>query len=307
MRTSAIVRIAEMVPVLAGVSVLVFSLIHLVPGDPAVIMAGMEASPESVARTRRELGLDQPLVEQYWRFVTRAAAGDLGVSIRTRQPVLTEILERAPHTLAIATGAMLAAVVLGILLGAAAALFHNRAWDTWTTILSLLAVSMPSYWLALMLMLVFSLALGLLPAIGVGTRWHYVLPGVALGAQATGLIARMTRAALLEVLHQEFIVAARARGLGRAAVIFRHALPNALVPVVSIVGLRFGGLLAGAVLVESVFAIPGLGRLVVDAVLARDYPMVQGSLLVVAAMFIVVNAATDLAYMAVDPRVRRTS
>lgn len=300
----ALARAAESMPVLAGALLLVFSMIHLVPGDPALLMAGMEAGPETVARIREELGLDRPLAIQFGRYVRQVASGDLGVSIRTRTPVAEELGERFPVTIRLAVLATVAATLAGIALGIVAALHHARPWDGLVVVLSLLAASTPSYWLALMLMLGFSLWLGLLPSVGIATPWHYVLPVTTLAAQSVGIIARMTRAAMIEELGREFVRAAEARGVPHRRVVVRHALANALVPIISVVGLRFGGLLAGTVLVESVFAIPGVGRLVVDAVVARDYPMVQGAVLAIAAMYIAVNTATDVVYGLVDPRVR---
>lgn len=297
-------RAFESLLALLFTSVLVFSMIHLIPGDPALLVAGLEAGPDVVARIRHDLGLDRPLPVQYARFLLNAVRGDLGTSIRTGLPVSTEILDRFPYTLAIALGAIALATAMGIGTGVLAAMRHNRAADALLMMAALLAVSTPSYWLGLMLMLVFSLSLGLLPSIGIATPLHYVLPIVTLGAQSGGIISRMTRSAMLDVVSQDFVRAARARGEREQRVILRHALKNALIPVLSIVGLRFGNLIAGAVLVESVFAIPGVGRLLVDAVLWRDYPMVQGTMLFVAALFILVNAATDVLYAVVDPRIR---
>ena len=300
----ALGRLVEMVPVLLGTALLVFSMIHLVPGDPALLIAGLEASPQTIERAREQFGLDRPLPVQFWRFLAGAMTGDLGMSFRTGSPVVEEIVDRFGHTFIIALGATLLATAAGMLAGTIAAVRRNRLADGVVMVMALVAVSTPSYWLALMLMLCFSLWWGLLPSIGVATPWHYVLPIVTLGAQSAGIIARMTRSAMLDVLAQEYVATARAKGVAEGVVIVRHALRNALVPVLSVVGLRFGGLLAGTVLVESVFAIPGLGRLIVDAVLLRDYPMVQGAVLVVATLFIVVNALTDILYTVVDPRVR---
>jgi ABC-type dipeptide/oligopeptide/nickel transport system permease component len=297
-------RLAEMVTVLLGVSVLVFLMIHMIPGDPARIIAGLESSPETVEQIRRELGLDQPLHIQFWMFLKGVSRGDLGMSYRTNTPVSQEIVERFPYTFAIAVGGVVLATMLGTLSGILAAVFHNRIWDGLIMVVSLFAISTPSYWLALMLMLVFSLSLGLLPSIGIRTPLHYILPIVTLGAQSGGIIARMTRSAMLDVLRQDYISAARSRGQIERIVILKHALRNASIPVVSIVGLRFGGLLAGTVLVESVFGIPGVGRLVVDAVTVRDYPMIQGAILVVASSFVFVNALTDIFYGVIDPRIR---
>jgi ABC-type dipeptide/oligopeptide/nickel transport system permease component len=297
-------RLLEALLALLFTSILVFSLIHMIPGDPARLVAGLEAGPEVVERFRRDLGLDRPLPLQYGSFLWNALEGDLGTSIRTGLPVLREIVDRFPYTLVIALGAIVLAVVTGIGTGILAAMRHNRLGDALVMVTALLAVSTPSYWLGLMLMLLFSLHLGLLPSIGIASPAHYVLPILTLGAQSGGVISRMTRSAMLDVLGQDFLRAASARGETERSVILRHALGNALIPVLSIVGLRFGNLIAGAVLVESVFAIPGVGRLLVDAVLWRDYPMIQGTMLFVAALFILVNAATDVLYAVVDPRIR---
>jgi ABC-type dipeptide/oligopeptide/nickel transport system permease component len=297
-------RLLEALLALLFTSILVFSMLHMIPGDPALLVAGLEAGPEVLERIRRDLGLDRPLPVQYGSFLLNALQGDFGVSIRTGLPVLREILDRFPYTLVIALGAILLATAMGIGSGILAAMRHNRLGDALIMVLALLAVSTPSYWLGLMLMLVFSLSLGLFPSIGIATPAHYVLPILTLGAQSGGIISRMTRAAMLDVVGQDFVRAARARGEREMTVILRHALKNALIPVLSIVGLRFGNLIAGAVLVESVFAIPGVGRLLVDAVLWRDYPMIQGTMLFVAALFILVNAATDVLYAVIDPRIR---
>lgn len=294
----------RILPVIAGVSVLVFALVHLIPGDPAVVAAGLEASPATVERIRRDLGLDRPLPRQFVDFVGRVARGDLGVSIRTGRPVGAEIVERLPHTVILTVAAVALAVVLGVSAGLLASVTRVPAIDRAVMAVSLVAVSTPSFWLALMLMLGFSVALGWLPAIGVGTPAHYVLPVLTLGLQSGGQIARMTRATMIDVLGQEFLRSARARGVSRTRAIWRHALPNAWPPVVSLIGLRIGGLLAGTVLVESVFAIPGIGRFMVDAVVSRDFPVIQGGVLVIAATYATVNALTDLAGLAADPRTR---
>ena len=294
----------RLAPVLTAISVLVFSIVHLIPGDPAVIAAGLEASPATVDRIRHNLDLDRPLLVQYGLFVTRAIRGDLGTSIRTGTPVGREILDRLPHTAILAAGGVALAVGLGLVVGLAAALSGAVLVDRLLTAASLLAASTPSYWLALMLMLVFSVTLGWLPAIGVGTPAHYVLPCLALGLQSAGAVARMTRASVRDVLGQDFLRAARAKGVPEWRVLLRHGFRNAMLPVLSLVGLRIGGLLAGTVLVESVFAVPGVGRMMVDAVVVRDFPMVQGGVLVVATMVVVVNGLTDVVARSLDPRVR---
>lgn len=296
--------VGRTLPVLFGVSLLVFLIVHAIPGDPAVIAAGLEASPDTVEQIRRDLGLDRPLAEQFMTFLLRAVQGELGTSIRTGSPVAEEIAARMPFTVRLALWSILVAALVGLVAGSVAAVFHNRAIDHAVMSLTLLAVSTPSYWLALMLMLGFSLWLGLLPSIGVGTPAHFVLPVATLGWQSAGVVARMTRAAMLDVLGEEYLRAARAKGVPEFRVIVRHALANALIPIAAIVGLRFGGLLAGTVLVESVFAIPGVGRMMVDAVIARDFPMIQGGVLVVATLYVGVNAVTDALAPLFDPRLR---
>ncbi len=294
----------RLLPVLAAISVLVFSIVHLIPGDPAVIAAGLEAAPATVDAIRHDLGLDRPLPLQYARFVTRALQGDFGMSIRTGVPVGREILDRLPNTVALAAGGVTIAALLGLLMGAAAALSRRLSVDRALTAFSLIAASTPSYWLALMLMLLFSVTLGWLPAIGVGSPAHYLLPCTALGLQSAGAVARMTRAAVRDTLTQDFLRAARAKGLSYWRMLLVHGARNAMLPVVSLLGLRIGGLLAGTVLVESVFAVPGVGRMMADAVVARDFPMVQGGVLVVATMVVIVNSATDVVAGLLDPRVR---
>lgn len=292
------------VPVLFGISVLVFLIVHVIPGDPAVIAAGLEASPETVEQIRRNLGLDRPLPEQFVTFLTRALRGEFGTSIRTGSPVAQEIAERLPFTLRLATWSVLLATLAGVAAGGVSAIRRNGAVDHAVMGVTLVAVSTPSYWLALILMLAFSLWLEWLPAVGATTAAHYVLPIATLGLQSAGHVARMTRAALLDVLSEEYLRAARAKGVSEAGVLVRHALRNAMVPIAAIVGLRFGGLLAGTVLVESVFAIPGVGRMMVDAVVARDFPVIQGGVLVVATLYVAVNTLTDAVTPMLDPRLR---
>ena len=291
-------------PVLFGVSVLVFSIIRLIPGDPAEAMAGPHATREMIERIRTEFGLDKPIHLQFLRFMSGLLRGDLGRSIRTQRPVMAEILDRLPHTLELAAASMLLATVFGMLAGIISAAKPYSFFDHLSMFLALVGISLPVFWLGLMLMLLFSLKLGWLPAAGRGTLAHLVLPSITLAAASMALIARMTRSSLLEVLRQEYVVAARAKGLPERDVLFRHALKNALVPVITIIGLRFGTLLSGAVLTETVFAWPGVGRLMVDSISARDYPVVQGAVLVLALSFVFINLAVDLLYAVFNPRIR---
>jgi peptide/nickel transport system permease protein len=298
-------RILAVVPVLLGVTLAVFSMLFLVPGDPVKIMlAEFVTTPEQVARMRAQLHLDEPVIRQYGRFVGNALRGDLGVSIRSRRPVAAEITENIGSTGQLALASMLVAIGLGVPLGLLAALGRNSWLDVAAMVVALLGVAMPSFWLGFLLIFVFSLHLGWLPATGGGDLPHLVMPAVALGMIAAAIIARLTRSSMLEVLGQDYVRTARAKGLGGCAVIVRHALRNALIPVVTVFGLQFGNLLAGAVIVETVFSRPGLGRLIVGGILAKDFPLVQGTVLFVAAAYVMINVAVDVAYAYVDPRIR---
>ena len=298
-------RILAVVPVLFGVTLAVFSMLFLVPGDPVKIMlAEFVTTPDQIAQMRAQLHLDEPVLKQYGRFVTNALRGDLGVSIRSRRPVAAEITENIGSTGQLALASMLVAIGLGVPLGLLAALGRNSWLDVVAMVVALLGVAMPSFWLGFLLIFVFSLHLGWLPATGGGDLLHLVMPAVALGMIAAAIIARLTRSSMLEVLGQDYVRTARAKGLGRASVIVRHALRNALIPVVTVFGLQFGNLLAGAVIVETVFSRPGLGRLIVGGILAKDFPLVQGTVLFVAAAYVLINVVVDVAYAYVDPRIR---
>ncbi len=298
-------RILAVVPVLFGVTLAVFSMLFLVPGDPVKIMlAEFVTTPEQIAQMRAQLHLDEPVIEQYGRFVAGALRGDLGVSIRSRRPVAAEIAENIGSTGQLALASMVVAIGLGVPLGLLAALGRNSWLDVAAMVVALLGVAMPSFWLGFLLIFVFSLHLGWLPATGGGDLPHLVMPAVALGMIAAAIIARLTRSSMLEVLGQDYVRTARAKGLGGASVIVRHALRNALIPVVTVFGLQFGNLLAGAVIVETVFSRPGLGRLIVGGILAKDFPLVQGTVLFVAAAYVLINVVVDVAYAYVDPRIR---
>jgi ABC-type dipeptide/oligopeptide/nickel transport system permease component len=298
-------RILAVVPVLFGVTLAVFSMLFLVPGDPVKIMlAEFVTTPDQIAQMRAQLHLDEPVLKQYGRFVTNALRGDLGVSIRSRRPVAAEITENIGSTGQLALASMLVAIGLGVPLGLLAALGRNSWLDVAAMVVALLGVAMPSFWLGFLLIFVFSLHLGWLPATGGGDLLHLVMPAVALGMIAAAIIARLTRSSMLEVLGQDYVRTARAKGLGSGSVTVRHALRNALIPVVTVFGLQFGNLLAGAVIVETVFSRPGLGRLIVGGILAKDFPLVQGTVLFVAAAYVLINVVVDVAYAYVDPRIR---
>jgi ABC-type dipeptide/oligopeptide/nickel transport system permease component len=298
-------RLLAVVPVLFGVTLAVFSMLFLVPGDPVKIMlAEFVTTPDQVARMRAQLHLDEPVLHQYGRFVGNALRGDLGMSIRSRRPVATEIGENLGSTGRLALASMVVAIALGVPLGLIAALGRNSWLDVAAMGVALLGVAMPSFWLGFLLIFVFSLHLGWLPATGGGDLPHLVMPAVALGAIAAAIIARLTRSSMLEVLGQDYVRTARAKGLGGFAVVVRHALRNALIPVVTVFGLQFGNLLAGAVIVETVFSRPGLGRLIVGAILSKDFPLVQGTVLFVATAYVLINVVVDMAYAYVDPRIR---
>ncbi len=305
-------RLLLTVPVLLGVSVLTFLILHLIPGDPARILLGDmgggtaagDVSEEAYQNLRRELGLDDPLPVQYINYVADAVRGDFGRSFQTNRPVRDSILEVLPATVQLTVVGLGLAVVAGGLLGVVAALHRNSWIDSATMAVSLAGLAMPSFWLGFLLIQIFALRLGWLPSIGNGGPSSLILPAATLGLVASGVVARLVRSTMLEVLRQEYVITARAKGLRERIVIVRHALRNALIPVVTIVGLQFGALLAGAVIVETVFARRGLGRLAVEAILRRDYPMVQGTILVAAVGYVVVNLVVDLSYAWLDPRIK---
>lgn len=297
-------RILLLVPVLVGVSLASFFLLHLIPGDPAVILAGVEASPAEVNAIRREFGLSDPLPVQYVRYVARALHGDLGISIHNRVPITATVMTRMRFTVELTVTSLTLAVTIGVASGVLAATRQNSWLDSGIMLLALLGVSVPSFWSGLLLLLVFAGMLHWLPAGGSGGLQHLVLPAIVLGMSGAPVIARLIRASMLEVIRQDYIRALRAHGLPERLVIYRHALRNALNPVITVIGLQFGFLLAGAVIVETVFALPGIGVLMVGAIFSRDYPVIQGGMLLIAVAFVLVNLLTDLAYAWVNPRIR---
>lgn len=292
-----------LIPVLVGVSLTAFLILHLAPGDPARLMAGVEASQEDVDMLRHKFGLDRPLPVQYAMFVKGLFTGEL-MSLRFESPAMEIILPKLKNTLILACASIVVAVVLGVTAGVLSAT-HRKSWIDYTaTILSLFGISMPVFWWGLLLMLLFSVKLMWLPSGGMGTFRHIILPAVVLGTASTGIIARMTRSSMLDVLRQDYITTAAAKGLTRRLVVNRHALRNALIPTVTVIGLQFGQLLAGAVLTETVFTWPGIGRLLVTSILARDLPVVQAALVIIALLFVFVNLAVDILYAVLDPRIR---
>ena len=297
-------RLTLTVPVLIGVATLVFSLIHLVPGDPAQAMLGESAAPADVAALRARLGLDRPLYVQYGTFVAGLARGDLGTSFRTNTPVVGLIAERMPATAELALAAMAVALVFALPLGIMAAVWKGSWIDHSAMTLALVGISVPNFWLGPLLAILFSVQLGVLPVSGRGTPLHLVLPAITLGAALAAILARMTRASLYEELHELYVVAAQARGTSRWRAVLRHAFRNSLIPVVTIVGLQFGSLLTGAIITETIFAWPGVGRLLIQSISFRDYPAVQGCILLIAVTYVFVNLATDLVYGLLDPRIR---
>lgn len=325
-------RILGLIPVLIGISLMVFMFLHLIPGNPATVMLGERASPERIAELASKLGLDKPLPEQYVRFVGNLLQGDLGSSIFNLLPVREQLATRWPATFELAIAAMLVAIVIGIPLGILAAVRKNSIWDNSSTILSLIGVSMPVFWLGLLLIYLFAVNLQWLPPSGrigvdAGNTFktitgffvldsliqrahfgevlsHLILPALTLGTIPLAILTRITRSAMLEVLSQDYVRTARAKGLAERVVIWQHALKNALLPVVTIIGLQFGTLLGGAILTETIFSWPGIGSWIYEGILNRDYPVVQGGVIFVALVFVIVNLIVDLSYALLDPRIQ---
>ena len=297
-------RLLLTVPVLLGVATLVFALIHLVPGDPAQSMLGESASPAEIARLQKTLGLDRPLLTQYRAFLAGVARGDLGTSFRFGTPVTQEIRKRLPDTAILALCAMAVAIVVAIPLGIVAAVFRGRFLDHAAMTLALAGISMPSFWLGPLLAIFFAVYLGWLPVSGSGTPLHLVLPAVTLGTALAAILARMTRSSVIEELRELYVLAARARGLSQARAVLRHAFRNSLIPVVTIIGLQFGAVLTGTIITETIFGWPGIGRLLIQAINTRDYPLVQGCILFISVTYVAMNLLTDLTYGFLDPRIR---
>ena len=297
-------KVAMLIPILLAVSFLVFLMQAAIPGDPVEAMfAGQVPDEETVENLRAQLGLDQPLHVQYFSYISNAVQGDLGTSIRTGRPVIEEISERYSNTLILAVASLLIAIVVGVGLGIISAMKKDSIIDTLSTIVALLGVSMPSFWLGLLLMYLFAVNLKLLPVMGSESWAHLILPALTMGLISAGIIMRMVRSSLLEVFQQDYIRTARSKGIKERKVVIKHALKNALIPVITVVGLQFGFLLGGAFIVENVFAWHGLGQLAVQALGTRDFPLVQGIILVVASTYVLVNLLIDILYSLIDARV----
>ena len=297
-------RVLMLIPVLIGVSLIVFTLMQLSPGDPAMIILGAQAAPEDIAILREEMGLNDPLVVQFFRFLLGMFRLDFGTSYKDGMPVLTKLLEALPYTAQLTFSAVLLALLVGIPAGIISATKQYSIFDRIATVAALIGFSTPNFWLSIMLILVFSVNLQWLPVSGTGTILHLVLPSIALGLQSAAVFTRMTRSSMLEVLNMDYIRTARAKGLSERVVILKHALKNALIPVITVVGLQIGLLFGGAILTETVFAWPGVGRLMIDSIRAKDTPVVQGGVIFTASIFVFINLLVDILYAYVDPRVK---
>jgi peptide/nickel transport system permease protein len=296
-------RLIEIIPVIFGVTLVVFLIMQMVPGDPAVILAGEGASKEAINQLRTELGLNRPLYVQYGEYILNVFQGDLGESLKSQQPVINEIMTRLPITIELAFYSILITVVLGMTAGIISAVRPYSATDISVMVVALLGISLPSFFLGLLSIYLFSVKLQLLPVAGWDSMLHIILPAFTLGVGGAAIVARMTRSSMLEVVRQDYIRTAQAKGLKGFAIIYKHALRNALIPVITVVGLQFGALLGGTVLIESVFAINGLGRMIVDSIRTRDLPMVQGGVLVASLVFVIVNLFVDVLYRFFNKRI----
>ncbi|HLU37512.1 MAG TPA: nickel ABC transporter permease [Thermomicrobiales bacterium] len=299
-------RLAAVIPVLFGVSIAVFVMVRLVPGDPVQLMFTNQPlpSPERLEEIRHQLGLDLPIWKQYLNYLTGVLQGDFGQSIRSRQPVFEEIVQRLPNTLRLTFASLAVAITVGILAGVLSAVYKGRWIDKVSMVVSILGISIPGFWFGLMIMLLFGVRLEWLPVSGATSWKHLVMPAITLGLISSAIIARLTRASMLDALGQDYVRTARAKGLRGSTVVTRHALRNAFIPVVTIIGLQIGGLLSGAFIIETVFAYPGVGQLAVTALQARDFPVIQGIVLMVAAIYVCVNLLADLVYGFLDPRIQ---
>ncbi|MGA1826071.1 MAG: nickel ABC transporter permease [bacterium] len=287
-----------------GVITLVFFLIHLIPGDPVELMLGEMAQPADIVKLRNDLGLNKPITQQYICYISKLVKGNLGFSFRSNASVSSLIIKHFPATLELTIAAFIVALLISLPAGIISATKQFSVYDHGSMLFALLGVSMPNFWLGPLLILLFSVKMGWLPISGRGTIFHLILPAITLGTAMAAILTRMTRSSLLEVIREDYITTARAKGLKECRVIIKHALTNALIPVVTIVGLQIGSLLAGSIITETIFAWPGIGRLTIQAINARDYPLVQGCVLTIALSYVLVNALTDLVYAVIDPRIK---
>ena len=301
-------RLLQLIPTLLLVSIIVFLMVRIIPGDPITLLYGVSesggTSEEYLDAMRDKYGLNDPLIVQYFRWITGFVQGDMGTSLRTHKTVLEELTNRYPYTVTLAVGGTVVGSIIGVICGILAATFHNKAGDNIVMVISMVAVSVPSFFLAMLLMLYFCLHLGVLPSLGLRSWRHAILPIATLGLGAVGMIARTTRSSMLDVITQDYPRSARAYGPSKFKIITQYAFKNALIPVLTAIGLRFGSLLAGAALVETIFTIQGIGSFLVDSVNGRDYPAIQSTVLVLAASFVIVNTLVDIIYGLVDPRVK---
>ena len=297
-------RLGLLIPVIIGVILVIFSLTYITEGCPATMLLGDQAAAEDIMALRVELGLEDPFFIQFGRYVVNVARLNFGTSFVSRRPVFDEIIARFPTTVHLASMSIVIAIVLGIPLGILSATKQYTVFDNGATIVGLLGVSIPNFWLGMMFILFFSVRLGWLPPSGFGTPMHWILPSFTIGITAMAIIMRMTRSNMLEVIRQDYIRTARAKGQTEINIIFKHALKNALIPVITVIGLQFGILLGGAILTEAIYSIPGLGRFMVDSIARRDFPVIQGGVLLIALSFSFVNLLVDILYAYVDPRIR---
>jgi peptide/nickel transport system permease protein len=304
-------RLLIAIPTLLGVSVLAFLIIHLVPGDPARLIAGPEAELEDIARVRQQLGLDDPIYVQYARFIKNAIQGDFGRSIRTQLPVFLEIREAYPKSIELVAAGMIVAVVLGVITGILSASRQHSIFDKGSMLFSMLGISMPSFWFGLMIIILFAGVLGWFPVSGRGGPFytlkglkHLFMPALTMGLGTAAYLARLTRSSMLETIRADYVRTARTKGLSEGKVNYKHALANALIPIVTMVGMLSGYLIGEAVVIETVFSWPGMGRLIVGAIWSRDYPLIQAAILVISATFVFINLFVDLIYTILDPRIR---
>jgi peptide/nickel transport system permease protein len=291
------------IPTVVVASAIVFLMLRFIPGDPAMLMAGEDPKPEVIQALRKQWGLEEPLPVQYLVFMKNVIEGNFGISIRSGFPVSYEISLRLPHTLLLALVAMTLSIVIGILVGIVSSTRPYSIVDNASMLVALIGVSAPAFWTGLMLMWLFAVRLGWLPAVGVGTLAHIVLPSITLTGFTTPVLARQTRSSMLEVLRQDYIRTARSKGLSERAIVYGHAVRNAMIPVITVAGISFGRLLGGSIVTETVFAYPGIGKLLIDGIFARDYPIVQGTVLVYAVVFTFLNLLVDLTYAYIDPRI----